>query len=310
METSSFKAKKNKNQEEKSLRGVELLLNKFYHEYGKLPMLEVIVQKFTHELSSRLRGIVQGVVEVNLNSFKSTKFQKIFSGLNKYYTILVFKTLEWNTSSILIFNNDTILSFLNIVFGGKKFTNNNNKGSVVEKNLTSIEQSIAKFLGEIILNSLSFSFKDVVISNFQIDNLENNYKFLNISNTEEYGVAMNFELKIESLSSNCFDIIFPYKSLEPIKSKLQKSFISTENTSTTVQEEALTDNLESLEILLECKINTEKKSIADIEHLKVNDVLVFEQNKDELIGLYHQDVKIISGKLGKIGNNIAIKISE
>ncbi|MBF8247155.1 MAG: FliM/FliN family flagellar motor switch protein [Rickettsia sp.] len=299
---------KKKNTEEKSLNGIELLLNRFYHEYSKLPMLEVILQKFTHELSNKLRNVVQGIVEVNLQSFKSIKFQKFFNNLGKYYTIIVFKAVEWNTSSILVFNNKTVLSFLNIIFGGKKCINLEN-ASNLEKNLTSIEQNIAKFLGEVILSSLSDSFKEVVVSNFQIDHLENNYKFLNVSNSEEYGVLMSLEMKIENISTDHFDLIFPYKSLEPIKSKLQRSFISEENMSSQIDESAMIENLDNLEILLECKICTNDKNLSDITNLKKNDILIFDQGKDDPVELYHQDVKIASGKLGKIGDKVALEIS-
>ena len=71
--------------------GIKAVLEQSLQSYDKLPMLEIIFEKFIRQLSTALRNLTSEPVDVSIDSFSSLRFGSYFDSLKNPSTIVVLK---------------------------------------------------------------------------------------------------------------------------------------------------------------------------------------------------------------------------
>jgi len=99
--------------------GIKAVLDHSLQSYDKLPMLEIIFEKFITQLSTALRNLTSEAVDVSIDNIKSLRFEDYFKSHNTPLSIIVFKAVEWSNLGLLVLENNTILSFIDLLLGGK-----------------------------------------------------------------------------------------------------------------------------------------------------------------------------------------------
>ena len=203
--------------------GIKAVLEKSLQSYDKLPMLEIIFEKFIRQLSTALRNLTSEAVNISILELNSLRFGDYFNTLTNNYSIAIFRAVEWENFGLIILENKMIFSFVDLLLGGKKNAIHiANQGG--EKNLTSIEQGIAKQVTEIILNELSLSFDQISPTTFNFERLESNPNFVTISRPGDAVIVLKLSVEIDE-QIKTIDIMIPYKTIEPIKEQMQQVFL-------------------------------------------------------------------------------------
>ncbi len=114
--------KKDENEAVKAppVTGVKAVLERSLQSYDKLPMLEIIFEKFIRQLSTSLRNLTSEAIDITISDFTSQRFSGYFKSLKNPYSIIIFKAVEWENFGMMILENNMILSFVDLLFGGKK----------------------------------------------------------------------------------------------------------------------------------------------------------------------------------------------
>ena len=109
-------AKKNVQEKKPTdLKGIKAVLEQSLQSYDKLPMLEIIFEKFIRQLSTSLRNLTSEPVDVTITDFSSLRFGSYFGSLENPSSIVVFKAVEWENLGLLILENNMIFSFVDIL---------------------------------------------------------------------------------------------------------------------------------------------------------------------------------------------------
>ena len=106
-------------EEKKASEGISLLLEEAMSSHLRLPMLEVVYDRFVRVVSTSLRNYTSDNVDVEIASTFSTRFSDYMDKVENSM-IAVFKSVEWENFGILAINNNLIYSFVDILFGGRK----------------------------------------------------------------------------------------------------------------------------------------------------------------------------------------------
>ena len=75
-QTKSENIKQEGNKKPDSLRGIKAILEQSLQSYDKLPMLEIIFEKFIRQLSTSLRNLTSEPVDVTIADFSSLYHQE------------------------------------------------------------------------------------------------------------------------------------------------------------------------------------------------------------------------------------------
>jgi len=291
-----------------SVTGIKAVLEQSLQSYDKLPMLEIIFEKFIRQLSTALRNLTSEAVDVTVDNFSSLRFGNYFASLKNPLSIVVFKAVEWENPGLLILENNMIFSFVDLLLGGKKNTASN---SEIDENriLTSIEQGIARQLSEVILTELSHAFDQITPTTFNFERLESNPNLVTISRPGDAVIVLKLKIEIHE-QVKTVELLIPYKTIEPVKEQMQQVFLGDKFGSDQEWERLLTETIHDIDLPIEAVITNRISTIEEIAKLKIGDTIVMEHSKDKDIIVRTGPIALFTGKIGKVDNKVAINLKK
>lgn len=286
--------------------GVKAVLERSLQSYDKLPMLEIIFEKFIRQLSTSLRNLTSEAVDISIREFNSQRFGGYFKSLTTPYSIVIFKAVEWENFGLIIFENNMIFSFVDLLFGGKKNSAVNEEKDL-ERVLTSIEQGIAKQLSEVVLSELSQAFDQISPTTFSFERLESNPNFVTIARPGDAVIVLKLKIEIDEQVKN-LEIIIPYKTIEPVKEQMQQMFLGDKFGSDIEWERLMLNTINDINLPIEAVITNRLSTIQEIAELKIGDVIVMNHAKDKDIIIRSGPIELFTGKIGKVDDRVAVNL--
>lgn len=303
-EVESKKAKKAKN--EAAISGIRAVLEQSLQSYDKLPMLEIIFDKFVRQLSTSLRNLTSEPVDISITEFSSLRFGGYLDSQKAPSTIVVFKAVEWENFGLLIMENNMIFSFVDILLGGKKNTFQLEEQNL-DRVLTSIEQGLARQLAEVVLSELSHAFDQISPSTFTFERLESNPNFANISRPGDAIIVVKFKIEIDEQTKN-LQLLIPYKTIEPVKEQMQQVFLGDKFGNDVEWEQSLLKTIYEVNLPIEAVITNRISTVQEIAKLNIGDTFVLDHLQDQDIKVRAGTVELFTGKIGKVGNKLAVDL--
>jgi flagellar motor switch protein FliM len=286
--------------------GVQMLIDRAGSSQSKMPMMEIIFDRLISLVSSSYRSFTSFTVDVEIESNQTMRFGEYVEALPNPTLISIVKAVEWNSFIILRVDQPLTYGLIDILFGGRKAEPN----LQVEGRLyTSIEQSIVHSIADVFLNELSTAFDPISPITFNLERIESNPRFATIARPEDTAIILRLKMKMES-RNGYIDLVIPHSSLDPVKKILQKSFLGDRASKDQSWQSHMHTEIANASVTLSVYLNGITSTIKNIANLKVGDTIILDKEPDEDIFITIDKLKISSGKIGKIGDNVAIKISD
>lgn len=292
----------NTSQIEKNLTGVEALLDKSLMSYERLPMMEVVFDRFTRMLSTSLRNFTSDSVDVDIHSITSMRFGDYVNSIPMPAVLSVFKAIEWENFAIVTFNGSLVYSLVDVLFGGRKTSH---PIRIEGRPYTSIEQAIVKQAVEIILLDLASAFDPLSPVTFQFDRIETNPRFATISHPSDTVILLQLRVDMEERGGN-IELMFPLVTLEPIKDLLSQSFLGEQFGRDTDWEAHLGKEIYHTNVTVEAILGTKATSLKEISELEVGSTLILDNLPDDDIVLKCRGIEVLKGKVGCVDNDVAV----
>jgi len=286
--------------------GIKAVLDQALQSYERLPMLEIVFEKFIRQLATAFRNLTSESVEVEILEFSSLRFGNYFKTIKSPSTITVFKAIEWENFGLIVLDSNLILSFVDVLLGGKKNISQLSRHDS-SRVLTSIEQGIAKQISEALLNELSIAFEPVSPSNFAFERLENNPNFATICRPGDAIVVLKLEIDIDGRIDN-IDLVIPYKTIEPIKEQLQQVFLGDKFGNDAVWEEKMLNTVYNVDLPIEAVIINKPTALFEVANLKIGDTIIMDQRYDEDIVVRSGNIPLFKGNIGKVNDRVAVNL--
>ncbi|MCE2992855.1 MAG: flagellar motor switch protein FliM [Alphaproteobacteria bacterium] len=285
--------------------GINAILGQNSASAGRLPMLEIIFDRFVRIVSSSLRGFTSFTVDVEVLQTKVTKFGEYMDRLPIPSMISIFKAIELDNFGLVVVDSPLTYSLIDILFGGRKV---DPLLKVEGRPYTSIEQGIIDNIVELFLNDLSTAFDHVMPITFQPERLESNPKFASIARPEDVIVILKLSVKMENRFGK-IDLVLPFSMLEPIKKQLSKSFLGKQGSKDPIWVQHLESEVSNSKIVLDVVLNGITSNVRNIAALKVGDTIILDKTPEDELYLIVNNIRISSGKLGKVDDNVALMLS-
>jgi flagellar motor switch protein FliM len=291
--------------QEKEVKGIRAMINKALDSYEKLPMLEVVFEKFIRLLSTSLRNFTQDNVDLEIKSIQSLRFGSYISSIPIPTLVSVFKAVEWDHYGLFIADSALIFSLVDILFGGKKSTRSM---KIEGRAYTSIEQSLVAQLSQIVLKDLAQSFETLCNVEFRYDRMESDPRFASIARHSDSAILVKIAMEMEE-KKGTIEILFPYEALEPIKELLIQVFIGDKFGGDHAWKNAMIDQIYSTNLKLTAYIEGKASILEDMMDLKVGSTVLMENGPEDDILLSCNNIRVATGKLGKYGSKLAIALN-
>lgn len=286
--------------------GIHAILDRALMAYEKMPMLEVVFDRLVRMLSSSLRNYTSDNVDVSLDSMTSLRFDDYLNSIPLPALLVVFRAVEWENFGLVTVDSSQIYSTVDVLFGGRR----SNKPIRIEgRPYTTIEQDVVKSMVDIILQDMSASFDPLSPVTFQYERLENNPRFATITRPNNAALLVRLRVDMEE-RGGMVEILFPHTTLEPIRDLLLQMFMGEKFGQDTVWERHLGSEVRLTDVDLEVVLGEKKVPLGDVMNFEVGNTLLLDAGPSDLVKIKSGGVDLTKGKVGKVGDNIAISLTE
>ena len=241
---------------------------------GRMPVLEIVNDRFSRLCTNSLSNVLRKRVELNPLSIDMTKFGDFMRSLPVPTSINIFKMDPLRGNAIVVVDARLVFALVENFFGGQ-----GSQPKIEGREFTRIEQAIVDKVIKIVLENMEESWRPVHDVSLELVRSEINPQFAAIVPPSDVVVVISFEVELETAIGTLV-ICLPYATIEPIRSKLHASF--------------QTERLEVDHVW--------------VSRLKEGDVIMLDTDADELLEVTLAGVSKFWGACGTVKGNMAIQV--
>ncbi len=285
--------------------GVRILVDSNIVNYEKLPMLEVVFDKFERFLSTSLRHFTADNVEVTLINMTSVRFGDYLNNVALPAGIQVVKAEGLDDYVLLVYQSQLIYSVVDILLGGRK----SRPSRVGDRSFTTIERSILDNMTEVVLNDLTEAFSSVSPVAFKAERMEVNPRFAMITRENNAAILVTIRINLEEREGT-LQFCLPYATLEPVRDQLLQQFVGEKLGQDNIWENHLAQELFSTGVKMQAVLDEFPISLSDVMKWKIGDTLPLSTKSDSIIELALGGHSKLRGTMGRVMDQKAIMVQE
>jgi len=286
--------------------GIQAILSSALVSYERLPMLEVVFDRLVRLMSTSLRNFTSDNVEVSLDNIASIRFGDYLNSIPLPAMLSVFKAEEWDNYGLITVDSSLIYSIVDVLLGGRRGTA---AMRIEGRPYTTIERSLVERMVHVMLGDLSAAFEPLSPVTFRFDRLETNPRFATISRPSNAAIVARLRIDMEDRGGR-LELLLPYATLEPVRELLLQMFMGEKFGRDTIWETHLAEELWVTDVDLEAVIDTQVMKLRDVFDLKVGSRIMLSATQDSPVQLVCGDVPMYTGRMGRKGNRIAVRIGD
>ena len=261
---------------------------------GRMPVLEIVNDRFSRLCTNALSNSVRKRVELNPISIDMTKFGEFMRSLPVPTSINIFKMDPLRGNAIMVVDSRLVFALVENVFGGA-----GSQPKVEGREFTRIEQAVVDKIVKIALENMEESWRPVHDVKLELVRSEINPQFATIVPPSDVVVVITFEVELDTALGSMI-ICLPYATIEPIRSKLHASF----QTERLEVDHAWVARLKErlLETPVEMKVHFGRTTITgnQLLRMQVGDILVLDTDHEDMLNCTVAGVTKYQGLPGTI----------
>ncbi len=269
---------------------------------GRMPTLDMINERFARYTRISMFNLFRRTVDVAVGGISVMKFGEYVHSLFLPTSLNMVKLRPLRGTGLIILDAKLVFTLVDNFFGG-----NGRHAKIEGRDFTPTELRVVQMVLEQVFTDLQEAWKAVKPITFEYLNSEVNPAMATIVTPGEVVIICTFKIELEGGGGD-LQIVMPYAMIEPIRDVLDAGMQSDLDEKDERWEAALRQDVLHADAQIECTVAEATMSLRDIVNLKEGDVVPIEMpEKHEVTA---NGVPMFIGKLGKSGNNLAIKIEE
>ncbi len=292
--------------EEKEATGIRAILDKSLGTYEKLPMLEVVFDRLVRMMSTSLRNFTSDNVDISIDSITSLRFGDYLNSIPLPALLIIFKALEWDNYGLITVDSSLIYSIVDVLLGGRRA---NMMVKIEGRPYSTIEQELIKSLIEVALADMSAAFDPISPVTFSYDRIETNPRFATIARPANAAILIRLRIDMEERGGN-MEILFPHATLEPIRDLLLQMFMGEKFGRDSIWEAHLSKELKSTDVAIDALLHEKQMLLGEVVNFKIGTTILLDCQPDEDITVRCGGVPVMVGKIGRVGEKMAIKVHD
>jgi flagellar motor switch protein FliM len=288
-----------------SQSGIRAIIDSAMVSYERLPMLEILFDRFVRLLTSSLRNFTSDNVEVSIDRMTSVRFGDYLNSIPLPAIITVFKAEQWDNFGLMTVDSNLIYSIIDVLLGGRR---GQTAIRVEGRPYTTIELGLVKRMIELVLADGEQAFGPVSPVNFTLERIETNPRFAQVSRPANAAILVRFRIDMEDRGGN-MEMLLPYATIEPIRDHLLQSFMGEKFGRDPIWESHLATEIWQAETEIEAVLYEAEIPLKSMMELQVGQTLPIEVKPDSLVQVRCGQVILSEGRMGRVGDHVAIRLA-
>jgi flagellar motor switch protein FliM len=286
--------------------GIRAIVDSALVSYERLPMLEVIFDRLVRLMTTSLRNFTSDNVEVSIDTVTSIRFGDYLNSIPLPAMISVFEAAQWENYGLLTIDSGLIYSIVDVLLGGRRGTA---AMRIEGRPYTTIERNLVERMVSVVLKDLSGAFEPLSPVQFKFERLETNPRFAAIARTANAAVLARLRVDMEDRGGK-LEVLLPYATLEPVRELLLQMFMGEKFGRDSIWEAHLAGELWNTHVPLQAVLDRFSMSLREVMSWQVGTRIELGAGPQSDIQLMCGDAPMFTGRMGRKGSNIAVRISE
>jgi flagellar motor switch protein FliM len=269
---------------------------------GRMPVLEIVNDRFARLYTNILTNTIRKRVELNPISLDMTKFGDFMRSLPVPTSISIFKMDPLRGNALLVVDSRLVFALVENFFGGA-----GSQPKVEGRDFTPIEQAIVERVVKIALANMEESWKPVHEVHVEMVRTEVNPQFAAIVPPSDVVIVVTFEVELENAIGSLI-VCLPYATMEPIRSKLHASFQSERLEVDHVWINRFKERLMETPVEMVVRLGRTAISGRQLLYLQEGDIILLDTDEDELLEAEIEGVRKFKGLPGRVKGNKSFKV--
>lgn len=286
--------------------GIRAIIDSAMVSYERLPMLEIVFDRLVRLMTTSLRNFTSDNVEVTLDRITSVRFADYMNSIPLPAVLAVFKAEEWANFGLATVDSSLIYSMIDVLLGGRR---GQTSMRIEGRPYTTIETNLVKRLIEVVLADTEQAFRPLSPVTLTIDRLETNPRFAAISRPANAAILVRLRIDMEDRGGNV-ELLIPYATIEPIRNVLLQMFMGEKFGRDPIWEGHIATEIGKAQIAVDAVLYEAEIPLRRLMSLEVGDTLPLEMRPDALVSVRCGDVTLTEGRMGKVGDRVAIRVTK
>jgi len=286
--------------------GIRAIIDSALVSYERLPMLEIVFDRLVRLMTSSLRNFTSDSVEVSLDSISSVRFGDYLNSIPLPAILSVFKAVEWDNYGLFTVDSNLIYSIVDSLLGGRR---GNPPARIEGRPYTTIETVLVERMIEVVLQDAEAAFEPISPVNFEIDRLETNPRFAAIARNANAAILVKLRIDMEDRGGR-IEMLIPYGTIEPIRELLLQGFMGEKFGRDAIWETHLAGEIWDANLEIDAVLDELQIPLKDALELEVGQTFLLSCDKNATIDMRCGGISLMKGKMGRLGENMAVQISQ
>ncbi len=286
--------------------GIMEMINSALVNYERLPMLDIVFDRWVRLMSTSLRNLTSDNVEISLDHISSVRFGDYLNSIPLPAMLSIFKAEEWDDHGLMVVDSALIYSIVDVLLGGRRGTS---ALRVEGRPYTIIETKLIERMVNAVLNDLSAAFDPLSPVNFRLERIETNPRFATITQSNNAGVLVRLRIDMGDRSGR-IEVMIPYATLEPIRELLLQMFMGEKFGRDSIWETHLTKELYATEIQLQAILGEITVPLGELLSWERGSQVVLNTRPEDKIELRVGHHPMFEASIGQKQGKIAVRIDE
>ena len=268
---------------------------------GRMPMLEVINERFSRNVMPALTEFAQRNLEISVGEVKVQKYSAFLRETMVPTNFNVVSMRPLRGSALFVCDPTLIFAFIDALFGGVgKFP-----ARIEGREFSGTEQRVIMRIVEILLREYNKAWQGIYPLDLTYQRSEMQPQFVNIAAAGDVVVSTVFTIEIgESVGS--VRVCIPYANVEPIRDVLRSNNQGEAPGADKRWISLLSDQIQSAEVQLVAELAKAPATVEQLLAMKVGDFIELDLGK--MIQAHVDGVPVLEASYGTSNGHYAIRI--
>jgi flagellar motor switch protein FliM len=292
-----------------ALRGApveEEIIQRAKRSYERLPILEVILERFVLAIGPALKTYVGALCEASIDATEYMPMSEALEGMPNPSLISITEASDWEGPFATVIDPSLLISTLEITFGGRTAE----RSSWKPRSFTAIERKIGREMMTLILAELSETFAKLMPVEFMISHVETNPQAMVLAPPNTGCLRLRVHLTMDDRDGYLY-FLFPYNAFSTIRPILAQPFHGGALGGDKSWQKKMTDAIVDTEVSVAARLHETTVPMQEVLNWRKGQVLDLGIDADQLVTLCCGGHELYRAQSGKRRNGrLALKIQK
>jgi len=269
--------------------------------HGRLPVLEMIAERFARSLRKSLQNLFRYSVEIGAAGQESMTFSNLNTQLSLPYSVSVVTLTPIQGHSLLCLDANLVYGFVDRFFGG---LDSGAEEQEAARDFTPTEKRVIGRVRDLLAIDLCAAWKDTLPITCQLVAEESNPHLVNVFSQDDELLILSYPVSFEGVSGE-LKLVLPHAGLEPYLGRLGAQGRTQDQAEDPRWQSWIEAQLLDTHVPLRCCVASAEVRLQDLIDMAPGDVLRVEMpDRHHLLA---NDIPVVSGAMQEQGGKLVLQ---